>query len=298
MRRIVLSLVSAAALTLAGCNAPSSTATTDATAPASANTSNGHDDAAAPAAISSQVSGTITLREPAQLSNNARLDIRLVDITAGAATAGQALASKTVMPATQFPQQFILTFDPAQVQINDLYVLQAEMVDGERHYVMKIQAPVLTKGRPDTVAVELVAEQTAGEKMLAAFKDVQTNLGNMKITSGTKLETADSRSWQLFREGGELKLIRELVDYNGKSFTTTDYAYRDGKPWVIVQQTKANQDAKTTATDRAGWDETGTLVLTQHQTGSDIKPLGESAAASLRKQALDILSLATKGKNK
>lgn len=297
MRRIVLSLVSAAALTLAGCNAPSSTTTTDAAAPASTNSSNGQADAA-PAAISSQVSGTVTLREPAKLSNNARLDIRLVDITAGAATAGQALASKTVMPATQFPQQFTLTFDPAQVQVNDLYVLQAEMVDGDRHYVMKIQAPVLTKSHPDTVAVELVAEQTAGEKMLAAFTSVQTNLGNMKITSGTKLEKDDSRSWQLFREGGELRVIRELVDYNGKSFTTTDYAYRDGKPWVIVQQTKANREARTTATDRAGWDETGTLVLAQHQTGSDTKPLDASAAASLKQQALEILSLATKGKNK
>ena len=117
MRRMVLSLVSAAALTLAGCNAPSPTAAADGNTPASANTAAGRaasSNGAAPTAIPGQVTGTVSLRQPAQLSANARLDIRLVDITAGAATAGQALASKTVMPANQFPQDFELTFDPVE----------------------------------------------------------------------------------------------------------------------------------------------------------------------------------------
>ena len=301
MRRMVLSLVSAAALTLAGCNAPSPTAAADGNTPASANTAAGRaasSNGAAPTAIPGQVTGTVSLRQPAQLSANARLDIRLVDITAGAATAGQALASKTVMPANQFPQDFELTFDPAHVQVNDLYVVQAMLVDGERHYTMPIQAPVLTKGRPHTVSIDLVAEQTAGEKTLAAFTDVQKQLGAMKITRGTKLETNDSRGWQLFRQAGEIKFIRELVDYNDKSFTSTDYAYRDGKPWVVVQETKANRDAKPTATDKAGWDETGALVLSQHQAGGSTLPLDADAAAKLKKQAVEILSIATNGKNK
>jgi putative lipoprotein len=298
---MVLSLVSAAALTLAGCNAPSPTAATDGNTPASANTATGgaassHGAASAP--IPGQVTGSVSLREPAQLSSNARLDIRLVDITAGAATAGQALASKTVMPANQFPQDFELSFDPAHVQVNDLYVVQAELVDGERHYTMPIQAPVLTKGRPHEVSIVLVAEETAGEKALAAFTDVQKQLGAMKISRGTKLETNDSRGWQLFRQAGEIKFIRELVDYNDKSFTSTDFAYRNGKPWVVVQETKANRDAKPTSVDKAGWDETGTLVLSQHQAGGETQPLDADTAAKLKKQALDILSIATNGKNK
>jgi putative lipoprotein len=286
---------------LAGCNAPSPTAATDGNTPASANTATGgaassHGAASAP--IPGQVTGSVSLREPAQLSSNARLDIRLVDITAGAATAGQALASKTVMPANQFPQDFELSFDPKQVQVNDLYVVQAELVDGERHYTMPIQAPVLTKGRPHEVSIVLVAEETAGEKALAAFTDVQKQLGAMKISRGTKLETNDSRGWQLFRQAGEIKFIRELVDYNDKSFTSTDFAYRNGKPWVVVQETKANRDAKPTSVDKAGWDETGTLVLSQHQAGGETQPLDADTAAKLKKQALDILSIATNGKNK
>ncbi len=296
MRRMVLSLMSAAALTLAGCNAPSPTTPTDANAPAAANGSSAATANNAP--IAGDVSGTVTLREPAQLSANARLDIRLVDITADATASGPALASKTVMPANQFPQSFQLTFDPAQVNRNDLYILQANLVDGDRHYKMAIQAPVLTKGRPNTVAIELIAERTAGEKVLVAFTDVQKQLGAMKITRGTKLEKDDSRGWQLFRQAGEIKFIRELVDYTDKGFTSTDYAYRDGKPWVVVQETKANRDAKPSAVDRAGWDETGALILKQHQAGGKTEVLDADAAAKLQKQAVEILSLATGGKNK
>jgi len=297
MRRMVLSLMSAVALTLAGCNAPSPTATTDAGAPAAAKTAVAG-SAAASAPMPSEVTGTIALREPAQLSANARLDIRLVDITADASANGPALASKTVMPANQFPQNFQLTFDPTQVKPADLYILRATLVDGDRHYTMPIQAPVLTKGHPNTATIDLVAQQTKGEKVLVAFNDVQKQLGAMKITRGTKLEKDSSRGWQLFRQAGEVKFIRELVDHTGKDFTSTDYAYRDGKPWVVVQQIKANSGAKASVIDRAGWDETGELVLKQHQAGADTQELDADTAAKLRKQAVDILALATNGKNK
>ncbi len=295
MRRMVLSLMSAAALTLAGCNAPSSTAAKDAGTPSASKTA-GAGSASAP--IPGEVTGTVALREPTQLSTNARLDIRLVDITADAAASGAPLASKTVMPANQFPQTFQLTFDPAQVKRADLYILQATLVDGDRHYTMPIQAPVLTKGHPNTAAIELVAQETKSEKLLAAFTDVQKQLGGMKITRGTKLEKDSSRGWQLFRQGGEIKFIRELVDYTGKNFTSTDYAYRDGKPWVVEQQTKASSGAKASVVDRAGWDEAGNLVLKQHQTGGEKQELDADTAANLRKQAADVLSLATNGKGK
>lgn len=296
MRRMVLSLMSAAALTLAGCNAPSPTATTDAGGPAAPNTAVAGSAAAANAPVPSEVTGTIALREPAQLSANARLDIRLVDITADASANGPPLASKTVMPADKFPQSFQLAFDATQVKPGDLYILQATLADGDRRYTMPIQAPVLTKGHPSTVAIDLVAQQTKGEKLLAAFTDVQKQLGGMKITRGTKLEKDSSRGWQLFRQAGEIKFIRELVDHTGKDFTSTDYAYRDGKPWVVVQQVKANSGAKASVVDRAGWDETGELVLKQHQAGANTQELDADAAAKLRKQAMDILSLATNGK--
>ncbi len=291
MRKMVLSLTSVAALALSGCNAPSSSQPADVGAPTAAAT------AAAAARIVSQVSGTIALRGSTQLSPNASLVINLVDVSSTAAGAAP-LASKT-SPAGAFPQPFQLSFNPAEVKPDDLYVVQATLTDGERHYVMPIQAPVLTKGNASTgVNIQLMAVQTPGEKALAEFKDEQKQLGAMKVSHGTKLEKDASRGWQLFRQDGQLKFIRELVDYGDKGFTSTDYAYKNGRPWVVVQQIQPNQTAKPSAIDRAGWDDNGDLVLKQHEVAGSVQPLDAATAEKLKKEAQDILTLATGGKNK
>jgi putative lipoprotein len=244
------------------------------------------------------VSGTISLRSGSvQPSPNAKLVLNLVDVSS-TAVGSAPLASKT-SPAGSFPQPFKLTFNPAEVKPNDLYVIQATLTDGDRHYTMPIQAPVLAKGsKNDGVAIELVAEQTPGEKIMDAFTAEQKQLGAMKVSHGTKLEANASRGWQLFRQAGQVQFIRELVDYGDKGFTSTDYAYKDGKPWAIVQETRASRDGKPSAIDRAGWSEDGTLVLKQHQVGSDVQALDDDAAAKLKQQAMEILGLATGGKNK
>ena len=294
MRKMVL-LLSAAALTLAGCNGQAPTASSGANAPAG-NKAVPAADSTAP--IPNQVSGTVTLHAPAQLSDQAQLVISLLDVTAGATSPGQAVATKNVTPATQFPLDFQLPFDPAQIKRDDLYVVKASLVDGDRQYTMPIQAPVLTKGNPDKVSIDLIAQQTPGEVMLAKFNAEKADIGAMKITNGTKLEKKDSRSWQVFRRAGEIKMIRELVDYNEKSYTDSYYAYDGGKPWGAVQETKATRDGKPTSTDRAGWDENGELVLKQHESGGKTEVLGADAAKSLMDQATAIMSLATGGKNK
>lgn len=292
MRKTVLSLMSVTALVLAGCNnAPTPEQPTSTDAPASANTA-----AAANTAVN-EVSGTISLRGSVQPSANATLVLNLVDVSS-TAVGSAPLASKTA-PAGSFPQPFKLSFNPAEVKPNDLYVIQATLTDGDRHYAMPIQAPVLAKGsKNDGVVIELVAEQTPGEKVMDAFTAEQKQLGAMKVTHGTKLDANVSRGWQLFRQAGQVQFIRELVDYGDKGFTSTDYAYKDGKPWAIVQETKASRDGKPSAIDRAGWSDDGTLVLKQHQVGSDVQPLDDDAAAKLKKQAMEILGVATGGKNK
>ena len=291
MRKTVLSLVSITALALAGCNGSPSSPQEDTGNPA-------HTTSAATVPAATEVSGTISLRAgSAQPSANATLVLNLVDVSSTAAGSAP-LASKT-SPAGTFPQPFSLSFNPADVKAGDLYVIKAILTDGDRQYVMPIQAPVLAKGsKNDNILIELVAEQTPGEKLLTAFKAEQDQLGVMKVTHGTKLEKDVSRGWQLFRQDGQVKFIRELVDYDKAGFTSTDYAYKDGKPWAIVQQTKPTRDGKPTAIDRAGWSDDGTLVLKQHEVGGNVQPLDADAAAKLKQEATDILSITTNGKNK
>jgi putative lipoprotein len=294
MRKTVLSLMSVAALALAGCNSSSpGQPDADGSSAAAASSAN------APAKNANEVSGTISLRPGATPpSANAVLVINLIDASASAA--GTAPLATQTSPAGTFPQSFKLTFNPADVKPDDLYIVQVTMKDGERHYTMPIQAPVLSKGHQnDGLAIQLLAEQTPGEKLLAEFTGEEKLLGGMKISKGTKLEPDASRGWQVFRQGGELKFIREDVDFGEKGgYTSTDYAFKDGKVWAVVRETRASREAKPSSIDRAGWADDGSLVLKQHQVGADVQELDADAASKLQKQGKEILGLATGGKNK
>lgn len=285
MRRMVWSLMSVAALALAGCNGSN--------APEQGS---GGDNAAATVKANT-VSGTIAVRGDGAVSPDAKLVVSLVDVSSTDQGGTAPLASKTIAPV-HFPQSFELTFNPADVNPADLYVVQAQLSDGERQYKMALQAPVLTKGAPSQVSIELMPEQTPAEKELAEFQSLQQQIGGMKISNGTKLEKDVSRAWQVFRKNGAVQFIRARADYGDKGFTSTDYAYKDGQPWVVVQQKKASQDAKPSSIERAGWDKDGNVVLKQASTGGKTDALSDDEAASLKKQAQDILGMATGGKGK
>ena len=296
MRKTVVSLmpIVAMALAVAGCNAPNSSQQTGAGAPASTNSAGGATK------LPSEVSGTISLRPgtPAP-SSNATLVLNLANVSSSAAGAPP-LATRTA-PAGSFPQSFKLSFNPSDVKPNDLYVVQVILTDGDRHYSMPIQSPVLAKGsKNDSVNIQLVAEQTPSEKLLADFNAEKQQLGGMKVTNGTKLEKDASRSWQVFRKDGQTAMILELVEYTekGKEFTSTYYAYKDGKPWAIVQESKPSRGDTATATDRAAWSEDGNLTVKQHQVGSDVQELGADAVASLKQQAQAIYALSGAAKKK
>lgn len=279
MRKLVLSLTTVAVLAvLAGCGSSSSTADNGAASASSA-------------AAASSVTGTVNVRGAVQPSPNAQLTINLVDVSPSQAGAAP-IASTTVSSGVTFPYSFELHFKPEEIKSSDLYVVRAILIDGNRHYSMPIQAPVLTNNNKNVATIELQADQTPAEKDLADFQSMEKQIGGMKMTSGTKLDADASRSWQVFRQDGNVKMIRELVDYGDKGFTSTDFAYHNGAPWVAEQKKKASQGAAPSATLRASWTENGMLVLHQQQAGSDVSDLSTDAAGTLLRQAKAIYSLA------
>jgi putative lipoprotein len=271
MRRIFLSLASVTALALAGCGGGSDNNGQQAAA--------GGSDNAAPA---NAVTGSVALRDAgAQLSPDAKLDLKLVDVTT---EGSQPLATKTVQPVTM-PQSFQLDFNASDLNPNDIYIVEASLQDGERHYSSPLKTPVLTKGAKNVANIQLVGEATPGEKELNGFNSLKKNIGGLKMTQGTALKEGESRGWQIFKKGSDVQFVIELVDYGDKGFTSTNYAYKDGKPWVIVQEKKPSKDGKPTSTERAGWNDAGELVLKQNEAGGKVDVLGDDAANDLKKQA-------------
>ncbi|KAF1005678.1 MAG: hypothetical protein GAK28_03160 [Luteibacter sp.] len=278
MRRIFLSLASVATLALAGCGGSSGNGQQAA--------AGGSPEAAGPA---NNVTGTVALRDAGKsVSADAKLELKLVDVSA---EGSQPLASKTIAPVT-LPQQFQLDFNPGDVNPNDMYIVEVTLQDGERRYTAPLKAPVLTKGAKNVANIQLVGEATPGEKELAGFNGLKKNIGGMKMTQGTALKEGESRGWQIFKKGNDVQFIIELVDYGDKGFTSTNYAYKNGKPWVIVQEKKPSKDGKPTSTERAGWNDAGELVLKDNEAGGKTDVLSDDAANDLRKQAEAMLAKA------
>ncbi|HET6631787.1 MAG TPA: YbaY family lipoprotein [Rhodanobacteraceae bacterium] len=286
--RIALVAALVGAVALVGCSGSQSSSTTPAAATTAGNSR------PSPASTATAISGTVALRNPdtaPALSGSAQLKLALVDISQ---QPNATIASKTVAPVVSLPLSFSLPFDDARIIPADMYLLQAAITDGPREYTMPLQQLVLTQGHPAKVKVTLVAQKTPSEDMLAAFKQVQAQLGGMQVDQHTALGKSESRAWQTFRKDGKLLFVISIVDQlNGdKGRTHTDIAYKDGEPWVVVRKYLPKAGAAPTSIDRAGWDADGQLVLREHIVGDKTTRLGEDEAEALRKDAAEMFKRA------
>lgn len=269
--------VAIAALLLAGCGTSSSSGPeAGSSAPAQSSA------AAAPAPAATAVTGTVSLQDQGiAVTPQAQLELSLVDMTH---PPGATINKQDFSPPA-FPQAFRIPFTASAINPTGLYVLQATMQDNGRTWSTKLQQPVLTRGQPATVNLTLVAEPTAAEKMLADFENAKRQTGGMKVKSGTASKIGESRSWQVFSDARGVEFIIEQVNHADQGFTKTQTAYREGRPWVVVQEQMPKQDAPATATLRAGWNDAGELVLKQDVAGGKTSVLSDSEATALHKQA-------------
>jgi putative lipoprotein len=279
MRKLVLPLV-IAGLLLGGCGESSNHAT-----PA---------QQAAP--VPTAVTGTVTLADPSvQVAPDAKLELTLMDVTQ---QPGVPVNTQAFAPP-HFPQQFSISFTPKEIKQADIYVLEAQMQNNGRTYSTTLQTPVLTHNASAQVDLKLIAEPTAADKMLSDFKNVQSRIGGMKVTQGTASNDEAAKSWQVFSDKDGVEFVRQLVDHGDKgNYTSTDYAYKGGHPWVVVQETRAKKGAPVESTDRVGWDEHGGVVLNQHEENGTTTELSHDAASALHDQAEALYNQFSKKKKK
>lgn len=240
--------------------------------------------AGTPAPAATAVTGTVALESNSgvQVTPQAKLELTLLDVTQQPG----ATVNKQDFEAPKFPQSFHIPFSASAINANDLYVLQATMQDGERTWTTKIQQPVLTRGQPAHVNLTLAPEPTHAEKMLTAFNQAKAQTGGMKVKSGSSSKIGEARSWQVFRDLHGVEFIIEQLNNNDKEFTKTEYAYRNGLPWVVVQQQMSSPTGSPTSTIRVGWNgDEGKLVLNQLEQGGKTTKVSDTQAKALHDQA-------------
>mgnify|MGYP002385291120 CR=1 FL=1 len=211
----------------------------------------------------------------------ATLELSLVDVTKQPSVT----VNKQDFSPPKFPQAFRIPFSASAINANDIYVLQATMQDNGRTWSTKLQQPVLTHNQSATANLTLVADPTPSEKMLADFNNAKRQTGAMTVKSGTASKIGESRSWQVFSDVHGVEFIIEQVNNADKGFTKTEYAYRNNLPWVVVQEQMPKPDAPATSTKRAGWDDSGVLVLKQQVSGGKTGTLSDADAKALHAEA-------------
>ena len=269
MRKLSIAAFIALGL-LAGCNNAGNQSPT-----AGGRTSANGNAPAAEAPIPSSVTGSVTLKDPAEIGQGAKLDIKLVDVS----TPEIPIAEKSMDVSGNPPFNFSLDIDPSKIDRHRTYTVNAVLTDGERRFLPALTAPVLTGGSPGTAQITLSPEPTAGEKLKEEFAKLQRSIGGMKAVNGTYTTDDASIGWDAFAEHGKVVFVRVNTEYDKGGRTSVKYAFKDDKPMFAKQQGGAT----------VGWDDSGSVIVNEKQGGGS---LGDKELAPIHDAATKALEMA------
>jgi len=224
--------------------------------------------APAVAPIANAVTGSISLRDPRELSDAARADVKVVDV----ANPSIVLAQATVPNANKLPLAFSLPIDTSKVDPKATYALEAILTDGDRRFLPVLQYPVLTNKPPASkVEVLLAPEPTPAEKMYEEFRKAFAQIGNLKQINGSSINDKSTSAWDAFLSNGKVKVVRETTDLDeDKGRIIMKVAYKDEDPWVVVRDECPAGSNRPFSTSKVGWDDHGTLVLREKTGGGEV----------------------------
>jgi putative lipoprotein len=231
--------------------------------------------APAEAPIPSTVSGSVTLKDPAEIAQGAKLDVKLVDVS----TPDMPIAEKSIDVSGNPPFNFSLDIDPSKIDRHRTYTVNAVLSDGERRFLPALTAPVLTGGSPATAQITLTPEPTAGEKLKDEYAKLQGRIGGMKAVNGTYTTDDASIGWDAFAEHGKVVFVRVNTEYDKGGRTSVKYAFKDGKPMFVKQQGGAT----------VGWDDSGTVIVNEKQGGGS---LGDKELEAIQEAAAKAFQMA------
>lgn len=286
MKRNLLPLSVALALTLTACGGQSETpAAGGAAAAASAqNATAAVTGPAIRARVESSLNGTL----PEGLS----LVLRLLDTTDAAKLPVVINESRRPISGSS-AFDVSLAYDPAKIDPARQYGFQVSLMaetlvlDGTERPV-----PVLTQGAPsDALRIKLVrggqpsADIPPADLARSEFAKLEAALGGMRRIQGERLEADVAVGWDAFVSGegrGEVRMAREQVDFGKQGRSEFRYAYRDSKIWVVER-------VQGDVTTLLAWDGENNILINEMAGGQ----ADEATIAQLRERALALYRLAS-----
>ena len=149
------------------------------------------------------ITGTVAYRERMALPPDAAIEIKLEDVSLPAAPAKTIGESVFAPGGQQVPVPFQLSYNPADINPDHTYQLQANIsVDGKITFTSTTAYPVITKGAPSQVNMMLQQVQAAtapasGRKL----RDTRWNLVELNGTAAVSAANGTPAHLELYKTG-------------------------------------------------------------------------------------------------
>ena len=237
------------------------------------------------------VSGTVLADAPVALAAGSTLIVRLLDVTR--ADSDATLVAEQTFSIAGLPAEFVLPYSKENFNSIRSYAVDASVMEqGAVRFIAMGKVGALTQGKPDRVTVRVApAMQAAAPKDPAAelnkeFADFEARLGAFKRVTGERISGPEGKEvaigWDAFLDDTGVRMVREMISYPEGGRVNVRYAFKDGKPWVMVRDAGG---AKT----RIGWDAEGTVILSERN--GQPAEVDEAEAKSARREAREARSL-------
>jgi uncharacterized lipoprotein YbaY len=249
----------------------------------------------APAAANGPaVTGTVLFDTPMALAPGALLNVRLVDITRADGDP-MAVVQKS-FPITGLPAEFSLAYDSHDVNSIRSYAVDASVTNaGQIAFVSMGRVGAITQGKPSRVTLRLGKAMAAAEakdpvvELNKEFADFEARLGGLKRFANSRIVGPEGKEtaigWDAFADDGGVRMVRETVsDAEGGNRFTRRFAFKNGKPWVIVRS-GTGPDLK------LGWDDAGALIV--HELNGATAEVADADVQALQAAAREAASVAT-----
>lgn len=217
-----------------------------------------------PAATASPtIAVTVAAEQPVALGPGAQLTVRLLDVTK---TDGEPiLVTEQSTAIAQLPAEFSLAYDPVRIEDYRNFVVDARVMEqGAARFVTTARQPVLTHGAGNRVVLQLAAGVTQAVRdpvadLVRDYTELESRLGGLTRYTGDRIVGPENNQvaigWDAFGDESGIRMVRERTsDAEGAPLSASQYAFRDGKPWVFTRQAGGS-------TIRVGWDADGTVIL-------------------------------------
>lgn len=244
--------------------------------------------AAAPAgpppvpATATAIRGTLSISGLDRLPAKLQLRLRLLDMT-DPSIVPPVVAERLEPAPTQLPFKYALPYAPATINAEGKYVIEASLVTGDVVlYGTPLPIAVLTQGAGNEATIELARggglpspDVAPADLLRQDFDKLERSIGGMKRFNGERIENDITVGWDAFADSTGLRFARQVIDYDKAGTVSFKFAYKDGKPWVLVREQGGNSAY-------VGWGVDGSLQLNRD---NNDKQMDEAKVAELKAMA-------------